>query len=173
MLLNEMASRTYYLRTRTGTTQPDRVQNESPSLLDIESQEQEVIPQPMGSVPAAGVADAVRLYSEIVDLRPPSRSRERPVAPSGGLVAGPENSVVPIRSNDENVASSGDSEGHGSNEGVETPDRLEWTTVQRRRARSLGSFRENEKRPLTSEQKRVVSMAEGGLTAEQRQKVHL
>jgi hypothetical protein len=106
-----------------------------------------------------------------VASRSPSRSRQRPVLPLDGLVAGPEVSNVPIGSNNENIAYSGESEVRDSNDGVETPDKLEWTMVRRRH--SLGSFRENEKRPLTSEQKKVVSMAKDSLTAEQKQKIQL
>jgi hypothetical protein len=176
MLLNEMASRTYYLRTRTGTgvtPQSSRAPEESPSLIGTNHREREVVPPYEDAGPNNEVTNAVRSYSDVVASRSPSRSRERPVLPSDGLVAGPENSNAPVVSSNENIAYSGESGMHDSNEGVETPDKLEWTTVRRRRARSLGSFRDNEKRPLTSDQKKVVSMAEEGLTAEQKKKVLL
>ena len=176
MLLNAMASRTYNLRARTGTgvtTQSGRVQNDSPSPIDNDNREREVVPLYEDMSPSNEATYVARSYSDVVASRPPSRSRERPVVPSGGLVTGPENSDAPIRSSNEVIAYSGESEGHGSNEEVETPNKLEWTTVQRRRARSLGSFRDNENRPLTSEQKKVVNMAENGLTTEQREKFQL
>ena len=134
MLLNKMASRTYYLQIHTGTGVTPLsgwVSDESPLPIDNHS-EQEVIPPYEDSGPHNEVTSAVWLYSNVAASRSPSRSGDRPVLPSGGLVAGPEVLNVPIESNNENIAYSGESEARDSNEGVKMPDKLEWTTVQRR-----------------------------------------
>jgi hypothetical protein len=154
----------------TGLPSTSRAPDDSPSLTN-NHREREVVPPYEDTGPTNEVTNAVRSYSDVVASRSPSRNRQRPVLPLDGLVAGPEVSNVPIGSNNENIAYSGESEVRDSNDGVETPDKLEWTMVRRRH--SLGSFRENEKRPLTSEQKKVVSMAKDSLTAEQKQKIQL
>ena len=177
MLLNKYNTRAYLRNcARTGiATQPDRDLNESPSLIDTDNLSNEVAPQDAGSVPDTGPTIAVRLYSNVVALRPPSPCKERPVQPSESPEREPDNIRAPDCSIDErNVVSNNDNEivrNEPSNE-IETPDRVEyttWTTVKCRHARSEGSLQR--KRPLTGEQTQTVWKAEGGLTAEQKQKI--
>jgi hypothetical protein len=175
-------SRAYNLRTRTGTgiaTQsgqvPEEAQSRSNETDNWAMDSETAAPHVVGTVSNAEVmmAAVLRSYSDVVASRPPSPNRERPTLPTGiptgnpGVVRVPEHPSVP---NNEDV---GDvSGGYATSGEVETnPDRADshWTTVQRRRTRSLESIRNQRVKPLTAEQTRAVKKAAEGMTAEQKQ----
>ena len=173
-----MSSRTYFLRTRAGSgvaTQTSRAANEPPSYtLEADIPLNEITPQEEDSVPNSEANVAARLYSDVAASRPPSPLRDRPLLPSGSPTLGQNRANVPRRVDDDDDHSSNSSESSSNLNGeAETPDKIEyipWTTVQRRRARSLESF-ENKKRLLTSEQNQAVKKAAENMTADQKQQV--
>ena len=171
-----MSSRAYYLRNRAGSgvaTQTSRAADEPPSYtLETDIPLNEIAPQAEDSVPNSGAIITARLYSDVTASRPPSPMRDRQISPSGNPTVGLGRNNVPRRPDDRSVHSSDESssEGHESSEEIETPDKIEdvpWTTIQRKRARSLDSF-EN-RRQLTKEQAKAIKEATEKMTAGQKQ----
>jgi hypothetical protein len=130
----------------------------------------------VGPVPNTEADSAVlRTYSDVVASRPPSVYRERPSLPLGVPAVDPDSAREPNRLNVREREDEGErSEDLATSEEVETPDKVDsrWTTVIRRRTRSLESFNnKNNKRSLTMEQTRAVKKATENMTTEQKQKV--
>jgi hypothetical protein len=173
MLLNNSA-RIYDLRTRTRAGVATRTgQTADDTLVNVGNQSDEVAPPyAETSVPDTETRSAVRMYSDVVALRPPSPIRERPVVPLVGPATGPDHArvVAPEPSNDGSYGGRG-SDNEGSVE-VETPDQPEyhsWKNVQRKRACSDSAL--HNKGTLTLEQREAVKLAAKGLTKEQQQKL--
>jgi Retrotransposon gag protein len=145
-----MTSRTYALRSRadTGVANQPQTQNDSTIRQSNPSTVRDPPPHMLGRLPFSGMAPA--LYSEVVSPRTPSPLRENSSAtvlipqgdpfPERALISRtpPERSDVPtvsrgITDNVEHDIST------DVNLSPENPGDEPWTTVQRRRARSLGS----------------------------------
>jgi hypothetical protein len=174
-----MSSRAYYLRTRAGSgvaTQTSRAADEPPSYtLETDIPLNEIAPHTEDSVPNSEATIAARLYSDVTASRPPSPMRDRPVSPLNNPVVGSGRMNVPRRPDDRDAHNSDESssDGQESSEEVETPDKIEsvpWTTIQRKRARSLDSF-ENKRRQLTHEQTKAIKEATEKMTAGQKQQI--
>lgn len=128
--------------------------------------------------PRTGATVAVHLYSDVVALRTPSPSKERPVVPSrtpemelnSTLVMDPDqpgNGLENIGMNTSEVPI----DEYNSSMEVGTPDQADshWTMVQRRRTRSQGSI--PDKRTVTREQVKAIELATKWMTRKQRQQV--
>ena len=117
------------------------------------------------------------MYSDVMALRPPSPSRERPTSPSESPVMGPDSTRVPHCPYDERRAvDNGNHTGNTelclinnskSSEREDSP----WTTVKRRCAHGQGSSKN--KKPFTSEQAQMVNKAAEGMTASGNFKIYL
>ena len=174
MLLNTPPRYDLRTRARVGlATQPSRDIDESPSIIDPDSYSNEEASRQGDHAPHAEATTAVRTYSDVVASRPPSPRGQRPVLPFENPTENLDNARAPDRARDEStVADDGngvDAEGDGN---IETPDKPEysrWTRVQRKRARSESSL--PNKKTLTFAQRKVVQLAEKGLTKEQQQKL--
>ena len=173
MLLN-MSTRTYNTRTRTragATPQPSQPPVETPDVYSTN----EAPPQYEGAVSNAEATSRVRLYSDAVALRSPSPHRERPSVPTLGPTIGPARVETPKPSVDgseeDRSRDTREIEDDGSERVAETPDKPEyarWTKVQHKRARSDSAL--PNKKPLTTEQKKLVDLAADKLTKEQQRK---
>ena len=179
-----MSSKTYHLRTRvdTGVAAQLRARTRGvPAARSPVTFTRDPAPHLEGSnIP---VTDAVPpLYSDIAASRPPSPRRETTTVPSASpnvvgdrVLPQPEQVVknIPVNKKHENLTSSDLSD--SSQRQDETP----WTTVRRRRARSLSSLdkarKEEQRVPrsanLTAEQRRAVEVATRTLTDQQRQQI--
>ena len=173
MLLN-MSTRTYNTRTRTragATPQPSQPPVETPDVYSTN----EAPPQYEGAVSNAEATSRVRLYSDAVASRSPSPRRERPSVPTLGPTIGPARVETPKPSVDgseeDRSRDTREIEDDGSERVAETPDKPEyarWTKVQHKRARSDSAL--PNKKPLTTEQKKLVDLAADKLTKEQQRK---
>ena len=186
-----MSTRTYALRSRTDAgvaTQP-RTQNNSTARQPSLSPSRDPPPHMAGRFPLSSAMPA--LYSEVVSPRVPSPMRENP---SGTVElpvrdTSPERpqvgrmplglTVVPTVSR-ENItgARENDTSSDKSNS-PEDPGNEPWTTIKRRRARSLESYEPVRKSPsgniqanvLTVDQIQAVHAATTELTTSQKEKL--
>lgn len=170
-----MSTRTYNLRTRTEVSRPQvqgQVQEELTSCRFSMS--------PLHDSPphmSARPGNPTLLYSEVVASRSPSPVKEPSsttvdnpagVPESESLPVGrlqPDTRAVPSISR-ENISIVEENTSSGVNNSPEEPGEATWTTVKRRRARSLESF-ELIKKGLTKEQAQTVKAAAEALTKSQ------
>ena len=175
-----MSARTYQLRTRAGVaTQPRTF---TVSTVHGAATIRDPAPEPPRPTTDASPA----LYSDVAASRPPSPQKETVLPLSSQSVAN-EGADEPQRSmNDKTIVSN-----HNDNVVEKPPYQSEWsgpsgeddgepwTTVQRRRTRSLGSLdraqNTNNGPPvivrLTAEQNKAVKVAASQLTDEQRYRI--
>ena len=177
-----MLNRTYNLRVHPGTgvaLPPGQENNGSPPQIGTVGTLKEVPPHIMGlPAPRAGATVVVRLYSNVVALRTPSPSRERPIVPSRipeldpncTLVLNPDQSSHGRR-NDGTSSSKIPVDNYNSSMEVGTPDQADshWTMVQCRCTCSHGSL--PDKRTVTNEQVKAFDLATERMTLEQRQQI--
>ena len=169
-------TRTYHLRARTDAglaTQPRvsarPVSPQAASTTATVTLNRNPAPQPVRSFV---ITDAVQpLYSDVAASRPPSPRREMAIPPveprdSGREHSQPQNVATVIHSNEDNLEKDSRTV---SEENVPSPrqENTTWTTVRRRRARSLSSL-ENTQVPH-----RLVPPSTTVLTTEQRKAVHV
>ena len=176
-----MSNRTYNLRVRpgTGVALPPRQENNGSPQIGTVGTLKEVPPHIMGlPAPRARATVVVRSYSDVVALRTPSPSRERPTVPSRIPELDPNRTLVLNldqsshgRGNDGTSGSEIPVDSYNSSMEVGTPDQADshWTTVQCRRTRSYGSL--PDKRTVTHEQAKAFDLATEHMTLEQRQQI--
>jgi hypothetical protein len=177
-----MSTRTYALRSRTdaGVANQPRTQNDSTTRQSNLSPVRDPPPHMLGRLPFSSTTPA--LYSEVVSPRTPSPLRENSsdtvLIPEGdpfperALVGRtpPEIHVVPAISR-ENIENFEQNASNDENSSPENPGIEQWTTVKRRRARSLGSHEPvlakkadtaatTQKQVLKEKQKRVTHQRE-------------
>ena len=171
-----MSTRTYNLRARAGAG----VATQASPAVDIPLPPSpvpfpsKVASRVAGSDPDSGVVITSRTYSDVVASRSPSLRRERPLLPSDES----ESSVT--TDEDLSVARHVDTESQNNmhlnrpivpqpsaEKGPESGNELPWTTVQRRRARSQSSSKQDDQH-LTVEQARSVKLAMDSMTSSQK-----
>ncbi|KAF8800081.1 hypothetical protein BYT27DRAFT_7175738 [Phlegmacium glaucopus] len=119
---------------------------------------------------------ALRTYSDVVASRPPSPVKEISVLPSGSPVEGAIRASEPDRLINETLITEINNDveierftSSDSGDIATRKNELPWTTVRRRRARSLSSLEKS--RNLTHEQSQAVKIAAEALTAKQKQRI--
>ena len=186
-----MSTRIYNLRTRTevGQASQSHIQNESTHRRLSPSPARDPPPHMVGSRLLGGSSSA--LYSDVVASRSPSPVKETTTAPISRVVGEsrtsvpveeqgqPVNSVVPVvsRDNAERLIAPTTSETRIS---PEEPEDATWTTVRRRRTRSLDSFdlvrvsrnESNGEKRLTKDQAQTVKAAADALTHSQKEVIN-
>ena len=172
-----MSTRTYNLRTRAEVIQP-----QAPSQVQNELTPRQFSVSPLRDPPphmSARPGNPTLLYSEVVASRSLSpvkgNSSATAAHPEGGseverFPIGPlqrDTRVVPTVSR-ENILPVEGNTSSGVNNSPEDPGEDTWTTVKRRRARSLESF-ELIRKGLTKEQAQTVKAAAETLTKSQKE----
>jgi len=174
-----MSSKTYNLQVRTRTS----IANQSSPAQHIP-----LSPEPVSYADNDGIAasaavpnvdtnvtTALRTYSDVVALRPPSPRREKPVTPTERPIVGDSGDKEHTTTTYHCVDSSNqlnkmnDTSSNNSEES-ESQENNTWITVKRRRARSMSSLERTRK--LTGEQKQTVKEASKRLTHEQKKQIH-
>ncbi|KAF8799892.1 hypothetical protein BYT27DRAFT_7263507 [Phlegmacium glaucopus] len=182
-----MSTRTYNLRARTGTgiaTQPGEPSVEIPPAPAPIPLDRELATRVTGVNPAADTTTVLRTYSDVVASRPPSPRREIPVSRSESPVRVIDETGALHRSANERIISNKDNENCFEKDissdvsgSPQSEDDLPWTTVKRRRARSLSSLNRvrnnspetiSRNRKLTSEQRQTVRAAAEALDKKQK-----
>ena len=174
-------SRAYNFRTRTevvGATAQSRIPVTSTGRPRGSIVEEQPLP-PYVPSPTRDTELAVPLYSDVAASRPPSPRKENRTEPAMARVpdSSPlESEVLVEKPTVPDVDKTPSSTEEPTPEINESEN--QWTTVRRRRARSLSSLDKAEylgsksgeaKKKLTAEQEKVVGMATTGMTAQQKE----
>ena len=172
-----MSTKTYNLRTRadTGVASQPRVRNASASPPRPTTMlHREVPPHLLDAHAETG--HAITLYSDVVASRPPSPAKDTSSVTATPAVAGPETADVSsrlqadekyvsnIRTTKNNVRYTSSEE--NLNDLPQYREDGQWTTVERRRARSPGSRERAQNDPLN-----IVSSGVNTLTRDQNQAI--
>ena len=135
-------------------------------------------PHPVDTIPVIRVPVAVRLYSDVVALMPPSPCKEKLAAPLVVPAMGAEHTNMqkppPYEGDASERRSTSDYGEWVLTEELETPDKVEdshWTTVVHRCAQESFEKGLRNKKHLTAEQLDTVSKATAGMTTAQKQKI--
>src|SRR5882762_4974320 len=185
-----MSTRTYKLRTRAvaGVATQPTAQNVSTTRRVVSPLARDPPPHMGNRVPLSNVPP---LYSEVVS-RTPSPLRENSSVTVGNDRAGPINEQVTIsqlepeervvHTNDNEVVEKADNlTSRDESDPPQDQEDAPWTTVQRRRTRSLGSLDrvrnlnhsgDSGAKGLTLDQIQVVNAATNALTNSQRRTLH-
>ena len=184
-----MSTRTYNLRTRadTGVANQYRTRDEPTVRRFSPSPVRDPPPHMLGRNPATGLPT---LYSDVVASRSPSPSKEDSSTSAAHTRVGPDNEGITIshlgpeeravHTNDNNNIERVDNfTSHDESVSPQDQGDAPWTTVQRRRMRSLGSLDRARNRSdgssakgLTLDQIQVVNAAASALTNSQRKTFH-
>ena len=185
-----MSTRTYNLRARAdaAVASQSQVQNAENPQLSTTSSTRDLPSHVVGSRPFSRHSPA--LYSDVVASRSPSPvGGGTPIAvenPEVGVTSEkvvteglvPEVRTIPVVLN-KNIPSFETETSSGENDSPEDPGEAPWTTVQRRRARSLDSFEPVRKPPsgsdrtkdLSADQVQTVRAAAETLTKSQKETI--
>ena len=183
-------AKTYNLRARadTGVANQSRARNSSASPSRPNTSLHRDVPPHLLSI-SSETGNTMALYSDVVAARPPSPLKETPSDAVTSTVVGPEYVGVPSQSKDDEAVSSvinKDNNVHYTSSNVseesgppQDPEDQQWTTVERRQARSPGSRKPDPEHPsktvlsggLTQDQTRTVDYAISQLTQAERQAI--